>query len=172
MIIWITRALALAIHERQLSEHGGMPGVRDESLLESALARPQQLHAYGDPPADLAALAASLAYGLARNHPFADGNKRTAHACYYVFLTLNDARLEAGLDEMYVHMLALAEGKLTEAEFAHWLRSRLVFTAAGHSRTEGCLPQAVSNAARRRRNDRSRSSVQSGALRVHGLLLF
>ena len=77
MIIWIERTLALAIHERQLSEHGGGSGVRDEALLESALARPQQLFAYGDPPPDLAALAASLAFGLARNHPFVDGNKRT-----------------------------------------------------------------------------------------------
>jgi death-on-curing protein len=70
MIIWIEKALALAIHDRQLAEHGGSSGVRDEGLLESALARPQQLFAYGDPPPDLADLAASLAYGLARNHPF------------------------------------------------------------------------------------------------------
>ena len=81
MIIWINRELALAIHERQLAEHGGIEGVRDESLLESALARPQQAHAYGDPPPDIADLAASLAYGSARNHPLGDGNKRTAHVC-------------------------------------------------------------------------------------------
>ena len=78
MVIWISKRLALAIHDRQLAEHGGSIGVRDETLLDSAIARPQQLFAYGDPPPDLAALSASLAYGLARNHPFIDGNKRTA----------------------------------------------------------------------------------------------
>jgi death-on-curing protein len=77
MIVWISRALALAVHERQLAEHGGSAGVRDESLLESTLARPQ-LFAYGDPSPDVAALAASLAFGLARNHPFVDGNNRKA----------------------------------------------------------------------------------------------
>lgn len=126
MIVWITRSLALAIHERQLAEHGGGIGVRDEALLESALARPQQLHAYGNPSPDLADLAASLAYGLARNHPFVDGNKRTAHVCYYVFLALNDARLDASLDDMYVQMLSLAEGSLAEADFAAWLRRHVV----------------------------------------------
>ena len=126
MIVWITRDLALAIHERQLSEHGGGIGVRDENLLESALARPQQLFAYGDPAPDLAALAASLACALANNHPFVDGNKRTAHVCYYVFLALNDGHLDAPLDEMYVKMLGLAEGSLDEAAFADWLRPRIV----------------------------------------------
>ena len=125
MIVWIDRTLALAIHERQLAEHGGSVGVRDEALLESALGRPQQLHAYGDPPPDLAALAASLAYGLARNHPFVDGNKRTAHVCYRVFLALNDARLDASGEEKYAQMIGLADGSLPEAEFAEWLRPRL-----------------------------------------------
>ncbi len=131
MIIWIERTLALAIHERQLSEHGGGNGVRDEALLESALARPQQLFSYGDPPPDLADLAASLAFGLARNHPFVDGNKRTAHVCYYVFLALNDARLDAGLDVMYVQMLGLAEGSIAEADFSAWLRPRLRLQSGG-----------------------------------------
>lgn len=76
MIVWLEKALVLAIHDRQLAEHGGSGGVRDETLLESALARPQQLYVYGDPAPDLANLAASLSYGLARNHPFVDGNKR------------------------------------------------------------------------------------------------
>ena len=125
MIVWIERTLALALHERQLAEHGGGSGVRDEGLLESALARSQQLHAYGDPPPDLAALAASLAYGLARNHPFVDGNKRAAHVCYRVFLALNDVDLTAGEEEKYVQMLALAEGSLPEADFAAWLRRPL-----------------------------------------------
>ena len=125
MIIWIFRPLVLAIHERQLAEHGGGTGVRDESLLESALARPRQLHSYGDPPPDLADLAASLAFGLARNHPFVDGNKRTAHVCYRVFLALNDVEFTATDEEKYVQMLALAEGSLSEADFAAWLRPRL-----------------------------------------------
>jgi death-on-curing protein len=125
MIVWIDRTLALAIHERQLAEHGGSVGVRDETLLESALARSQQLWAYGDPPPDLAALAASLAFGLARNHPFVDGNKRTAHVCYRVFLALNDARLEASAEDKYAQMIGLAEGSLSEADFADWLRLHL-----------------------------------------------
>ena len=125
MVIWITRALALSIHERQLSEHGGGSGVRHEALLESALARPQQLQAYGDPPPDFADLAASLAYGLARNHPFVDGNKRTAHVCYRVFLAINDVELDASSEDKYLQMLSLADGSLSEADFAAWLRPRI-----------------------------------------------
>ncbi len=125
MIVWIERPLAIAIHERQLAEHGGGIGVRDDHLLDSALARPRQSHAYGDPPPDLAGLAASLAFGLARNHPFVDGNKRTAHVCYRVFLALNDADLDASDEEKYVTMIALAEGSLSEAEFATWLRQHI-----------------------------------------------
>lgn len=136
MIVSITRALALAIHERQLATHGGGTGVRDEGLLESALAKPRQLLAYGDPPPDLAALAASLAFGMARNHPFVDGNKRTAHVCYFAFLTLNDVQLDASLEEMYLQMLSLAEGNLTEAEFAGWLRPR-VRVQPNHQVNEG-----------------------------------
>ena len=131
MIVWISKALALAIHDRQLAQHGGSSGVRDGGMLDSALARPQQLHAYGNPPPDLADLAASLAFGLARNHPFVDGNKRTAHVCYYVFLALNDGHLDAPLDEMYVKMLGLAEGSLDEATFAAWLRPRIVVAHGG-----------------------------------------
>lgn len=122
MIIWIERPLAIAIHERQLAEHGGGTGVRDESLLDSALARPQQLHSYGDPPPDLADLAASLAFGLARNHPFVDGNKRTAAVTCETFIMLNDAVLDADDLDLYPHYVALAEGSLSEAEFASWLR--------------------------------------------------
>lgn len=126
MIVWISRTLALAIHDRQLAEHGGGSGVRDDGLLDSALARPQQLFAYGEPPPDLADLAASLAYGLARNHPFVDGNKRTAHVCYRVFLQLNHGRLQASAEEKYAAMIGLAEGSITESEFAGWLRERIV----------------------------------------------
>ncbi len=132
MIRWISKPLALAIHDRQLAEHGGGSGVRDDSLLDSALARAQQLHAYGEPPPDLADLAASLAYGLARNHPFVDGNKRTAHVCYRVFIALNDGQLSATDEEKYIAMLGLAEGSTSEAEFAAWLRPRIRIDAGGH----------------------------------------
>jgi death-on-curing protein len=125
MIIWLGKPLVLAIHDRQLAEHGGSSGVRDEGLLESALARPQQLYAYGDPVPDLAALAASLAFGLARNHPLVDGNKRTAAVCCETFIELNGARLVAGDVELFPQFLALAEGKLPLEEFTEWLRLHL-----------------------------------------------
>ena len=131
MIAWVDKPLALAIHDRQLAEHGGTAGVRDEKLLESALARPQQLYAYGDPAPDLADLAASLAFGIARNHPFVDGNKRTAHVCYRVFLALNDIEMTASDEEKYTVMRALAEGSLSEKKFAAWLRQHLEL-ASGH----------------------------------------
>jgi death-on-curing protein len=131
MIVWVEKALVLAIHDRQLAEHGGSTGIRDEALLESALARPRHLYAYGDPPPDLADLASTLAYGLARSHAFVDGNKRTAHVAYRVFVTLNGAELVATDEEKYVQMLALAEGKLSERDFAVWLRQRLRFAAPG-----------------------------------------
>ena len=125
MIRWIEKPFALAIHDRQLAEHGGSAGVRDESLLDSALAPPQQLHAYGEPPPDVADLTASLAYGLARNHPFVDGNKRTAHVCYRAFLALNGLTVAASDEDKYATMVALADGSLPEADFAAWLRERI-----------------------------------------------
>lgn len=125
MIVWIEKALILAIHERQLAEHGGIAGVRDASLPESALARPQQRYVHGDPPPDLAELAASLAYGLARNHPFSNGNKRTAAVACETFLLLNGVELAATDLELYLVYIALAEGRLAEAEFAGWLRAHL-----------------------------------------------
>lgn len=129
MIIWIEKPLATAIHERQLAEHGGGSGVRDESLLDSALARPKQRHTYGDPPPDLSDLAASLAFGLARNHPFVDGNKRTAAVACEAFIMLNGGVLDADDLELYPQYLALAEGSLSEAEFAMWLRSHITLDA-------------------------------------------
>ena len=131
MIVWMTKTLALAIHDRQLAEHGGGSGVRDEGLLDSALARPQQLYTYGEPPPDLADLVASLAYGLARNHPFVDGNKRTAHVCYRVFLRLNHADLIASDEEKYAAMIGLSEGSLSEKDFADWLRARIEIDPPG-----------------------------------------
>lgn len=126
MIVWIERPLALAIHHRQLSEHGGGSGVRDMALLDSALARPRQLLAYGNPPPDLAALAASVAFGLARNHPFVDGNKRTAAVCCETFILLNGGELLADDLALYPMYLGLSEGSVAEEEFAAWLRKHLV----------------------------------------------
>ena len=125
MIIWIGKELALTIHDRQLAEHGGSSGVRDNNMLESALARPQQLYAYGDPPPDLADLAATLAFGIARNHPFVDGNKRTAHVVYRTFLVLNDADLVVDAEEKYLSILTLAEGMLSLEDFTNWLRAHI-----------------------------------------------
>jgi death-on-curing protein len=131
IIVWLEKALVLAIHDRQIAEHGGSAGVRDEGLLESAPARAQQLHAYGDPAPDLADLAAALAYGLARNHPFLDGNKRTAAVCCETFVELNGAKIEASDPELFEQYLALAEGKLDERDFAAWLRVRLQVAPRG-----------------------------------------
>lgn len=122
---WISKALAMAIHDRQLAEHGGSSGVRDEQLLESALARPQQRDSYSDPPPDLAELAASLCFGLVKNHPFVDGNKRTATVCMETFIRLNGGQLLASDADLFPRILALADGRLSEADFAQWLRDHL-----------------------------------------------
>lgn len=121
--IWITSELAEAIHDRQLAEHGGPSGVRDRGLFESALARPQQLAAYGGLDVDAPALAASYAFGMARNHPFIDGNKRTAAVLCEIFLELNDYLLVADDAELYPVFLGLAEGSIGEQELAEWLRN-------------------------------------------------
>src|SRR3990172_9347343 len=155
MIAWLTKALVLAIHDRQLAEHGGSAGVRDEGLLESAFARPQQLHAYGDPAPDLADLAAALACGLARNHPFVDGNKRTAHVAYRTFLALNGAELAATDEDKYVAMLTVAEGKLAERDFAAWLRERLRLWPRGEAH-ETRKPYRVKRRTAPRRSARAR----------------
>jgi death on curing protein len=118
--VWLTRDVVLAIHEEQLAEHGGGEGVRDLGLMESALARPQNLAAYGEP--DIPALAAALGFGLARNHPFVDGNKRTAYVAVETFLVLNGLDLVAGDAECVVVMLDLVAGELPEEEFANWLQ--------------------------------------------------
>lgn len=131
MIVWIGKALVLAIHDRQLAEHGGAGGVRDDALLDSALARPQQRYAYGDPPPELADLAASLACGLARNHPFVDGNKRTAAVACEVFMELNGGVLQADDLELYPQYIGLADGTIGEAEFAQWLRARIAADIPG-----------------------------------------
>lgn len=119
---WINRVITIALHERQLAEHGGQIGLRDEGLLLSALARPQQLFSYGDPPPDLCAMAAAYAYGIAKNHPFLDGNKRTAYVVYRLFLKWNGLEMTADKVSRYATMLALAAGELAEEDFAKWLR--------------------------------------------------
>jgi death-on-curing protein len=150
-IVWVEKALVLAIHDRQLAEHGGSAGVRDEGLLESALARPQQLRAYGDPAPDLADLAAALAHGLARNHPFVDGNKRTAAVACETFLELNGATLEAEDLELYPLYLALAEGKLSERDFAAWLRTHAHTRGRGKAHEPRAAYRAKARAAGRKR---------------------
>jgi death-on-curing protein len=119
---WVTPEITLALHDRQLAEHGGQPGLRDESLLPWALARPQQLLSYGNPPPDLCALGASYAYGIARNHPFLDGNKFTAFVVYRLFLKWNGIELLADRTERYTTMLAPAAGEMTKEAFTIWLR--------------------------------------------------
>ena len=124
--VWISEELVIAVHARQITEHGGDAGIRDKSLLQSALARPQQLYAYGDPSPDIAALAASVAYGIAKNHPFVDGNKRTAAVLCELFIMVNGMRLEASDQEMLNVFLALAEGSFNEDELSDWLRLHLI----------------------------------------------
>jgi len=124
-IVWLLEETIIAIHYRQIAEHGGGEGLRDEGLLSSALARPQNLLAYGEPPPDLAALAAAYAHGIARDHPFVDGNKRTALIAARTFLLLNGVNLEAGQDEKFLTFQSLAAGSLTEDELADWIRKRL-----------------------------------------------
>lgn len=113
----------MAAHAEQLAEHGGGEGVRDAGMLESAMARPRNLVSYSAP--DLADLAAAYAYGIARNHPFVDGNKRTAAVVSETFLMLNGHRLAAGDAALVVAFLALAAGELSEAEMADWFRDHL-----------------------------------------------
>ena len=119
--LWLERNVVLAIHDEQLAEHGGLAGIRDEGAFESALARPLNLAAYGDP--DAAALTAAYGFGLARNHPFADGNKRTAFVATELFLALNGFVLAADDAECVVTFLSLAAGDLDEAALASWIRT-------------------------------------------------
>lgn len=121
--LWVSAKLARAAHDQQLQLHGGGQGIRDEGLLESALARPVNLEAYGEP--DAAALAAAYAFGLARNHPFVDGNKRTALVVSETFLNLNGFDLDASDAELVVLFEDLAAGVVSEEELAGWLREQL-----------------------------------------------
>jgi death-on-curing protein len=118
---WLAADVLLAVHEEQLAEHGGAAGVRDLGLFVSALARPQNVAAYGNP--DAADLAASYGVGLAKNHPFIDGNKRTAFVAVELFLALNGHDLVADDADCVLTMLAVAAGSLDEPGFAAWLRT-------------------------------------------------
>ncbi|MEO0558617.1 MAG: type II toxin-antitoxin system death-on-curing family toxin [Bacteroidota bacterium] len=118
---WVGRALVEALHHDQLKTYGGRYGVRDANLLESALARPQQKWAYEE-GTDVFDLAAAYAYGIAKNHPFVDGNKRTAFAVMTLFLVLNGHPLQATEPDAIIVMLGVASGDLGEAELATWCR--------------------------------------------------
>lgn len=119
--VWISEQFAIAIHDRQLAEHGGPSGLRDNTLLQSALSKPQNLNAYSQP--DLPELAASYAFGIVRNHPFVDGNKRTAFVVCETFLALNGVVLTANDVDCVLNMQDLTAGDITELEFASWIRT-------------------------------------------------
>ncbi len=119
--IWIEVEVVLAIHDEQLAEHGGQPGVRDRGLLDSALARARNAHAFGEQ--SLARLAATLAFGISRNHPFLDGNKRTSLVVAELFLELNGLKLTASDADCVTTFLALAAGELPEPQLAEWIEA-------------------------------------------------
>ena len=123
--LWLDRAVVDAVHLDLLRSHGGMPGVRDAHALESALARPQQRWAYGR-ARDLASLSASYGFGLARNHPYRDGNKRIAFMAIAIFLGINGYEIEAAEEEVVRVMLDLAAGRISEVTLAKWIRSHLI----------------------------------------------
>jgi len=123
--VWIEDRIVIAVHERQLSEHGGTPGIRDEGMLASAIARPRHKWAYGGGEIDLALLAAAHVFGIARNHPFIDGNKRTAAVVGELFLNLNGLVLAATDAELYPVCIAVASGEWSEDALAAWLRDRI-----------------------------------------------
>lgn len=125
---WISKKALLLLHGESLAEHGGLAGLRDEGLLDSALNRPLHLQAYaeaGESP-DVAALAASYTVGLAKNHPFMDGNKRAAFLATGLFLYLNGYRLNASQADATITIFAVASGEMNESDFATWLRSHAV----------------------------------------------
>ncbi len=128
--VWLDRTIVAYIHEDQIRQHGGLFGVRDEGLLESALARPRQRWTY-EPESDLAALAAAYAFGIAKNHPFLDANKRVAFMAAYTFLRVNGLHLVAPEPEAVQMMLDVAAGELGEPELAAWLRQRAVPQTGG-----------------------------------------
>jgi len=123
---WVLESAVRAIHLRQLSEHGGLEGVRDDGLLSSALARPRNLYAYTRPIPEVAALAAAYAFGIIKNHPFVDGNKRTAYVVCRTFLKLNGRDIVASEADKYGMFLAIADGSRDEEQLVEWIRANLV----------------------------------------------
>jgi death-on-curing protein len=123
--LWLDRSIVEALHAAQIREHGGQPGIRDEGLFESALARPRNVWSYDD-SVDLAVLAAEYGYGLAKNHAFLDGNKRIGLVAANVFLLLNGFEIDAPEPEAVDVMLGVAAGSINSEEFAVWIRSRIV----------------------------------------------
>jgi death-on-curing protein len=119
--VWVLRETVLTLHEQSLAEFGGAAGIRDKGLLYSALAKPENLFAYGKPT--LFELAASYGFGLVKKHPFVDGNKRAGFIVAIVFLELNDHRFQASEAEAAVCTLAMAAGEMSEADFAAWLKA-------------------------------------------------
>ena len=124
--IWVLKSAVTLIHKRQLAEHGGLDGIRDDGMLESALVKPQNLYSYSSPTPTLAQLAASYAFGIARNHPFIDGNKRTALVVCELFLRLNRYAIEVSKEEKYSTFMSLAEGTLSEKDLANWLSKHII----------------------------------------------
>lgn len=120
---WVSRQVLMLLHDEGLVEHGGAPGLRDEGLFDSALARPLNLAAYGEP--DVASLAAAYGVGLAKNHPFVDGNKRVAFLAVGLFLAINGYRLTASQVDATLTVLAVAAGELSEDAFAAWIRDHM-----------------------------------------------
>lgn len=118
--LWVLDDVVLAVHKQQLAEHGGIDGIRDEGLLASALARPKNLFNYESDNASIPRLAACYAFGLARNHPFVDGNKRVALVASLLFLKLNGIDLSAPMEERYQVFMALAGGNMSEDELSSW----------------------------------------------------
>jgi death-on-curing protein len=119
--VWVLRDTVLLLHEQLLAEFGGLAGIRDEGMLDSALGKPENLFAYGKP--NLFDLAASYGFGLIKNHPFIDGNKRVAFVTAVIFLELNGYKFQASEADAAVRTLALAAGELTEFAYAEWLKA-------------------------------------------------
>ena len=127
MTVWLSRQLILAIHDEQLAEHGGALGTRDDGLLDSALARPLNRAGYGNP--DIAELAGLYAIAIARNHPFVDGNKRTAYVALKTFILLNGCGFPVGEVDAVVNMLQMAAGDIEDEAFIDWVRSVMTVAA-------------------------------------------
>jgi death on curing protein len=119
---WLTIADVLAIHDEQIAEHGGLDGVRDLNVIDSAIARPRHLINFGDPTPDVAALAATLAFGLAKNHGFVDGNKRTSAVATETYLALNGLKFTASDEEIVQVWTDIGAGQMAEDKLADWLR--------------------------------------------------